>query len=254
MMFFFLTLVVLLIDYFIGALIPPTLYHQAKGFSYWHEYVIFPYLFLLVDGFTFFGVFGVFFPSVTGIFTGASMSADLKDPATAIPKGTFLAIATTSTMYAIIVIFTGFTIVAYATGNPGDIMFNNLTCEAASCPYGLINDYQTMSLSGALSHTGIKIEPLVYAGIFAATLSSGLGCYTAAPRIFQVWIFCIIYTLKTLFYSYTCTKKKIILIIKSRSLIFDKYYFRPFATTIWFLTSIGLEKVTDHQGIQDTDI
>ncbi len=186
MIFFFLTLVVSLIDYFVGALIPPTLDQMGRGFAYWHSYVIVPNLFPRWDGYNFFAVFGVFFPSVTGIFTGASMSADLKDPAKAIPLGTFLAIATTSTTYAIIVIFTGFTIVGYATGNPRDIIYNNVTCEASSCPYGLINDYQTMSMSGALSHTGIKIEPLIYAGIFAATLSSALGCYTAAPRIFQV--------------------------------------------------------------------
>jgi amino acid transporter len=189
MMFFFLTLVVSLTDYFIGALIPPTQYQMGRGLAYWHNYVIVPNLFPRWDGYNFFGVFGVFFPSVTGIFTGASMSADLKDPAKAIPIGTFLAIATTSTTYAVIVIFTGFTIVAYATGNPSDIIYNNITCEASNgCPYGLINDYQTMSMSGALSHTGIKIEPLIYAGIFAATLSSALGCYTAAPRIFQVFM------------------------------------------------------------------
>lgn len=189
MMFFFLTLVVSLIDYFIGALIPPTIDQKSKGFVYWHSYVIVPNLFPRWDGYNFFGVFGVFFPSVTGIFTGASMSADLRDPATAIPKGTFLAIATTSITYSIIVIFTGFTILGYATGNIADIKFNNMSCQAPSCPYGLINDYQTMSLSGALSHTGIRIEPLIYAGIFASTLSSALGCYTAAPRIFQVCIF-----------------------------------------------------------------
>lgn len=167
---------------------PPTDHQKERGLASWKGYVISNNLYPRWDGFNFFEVFGVFFPSVTGIFTGASMSADLKDPASAIPKGTFLAIATTSITYALIIVFTGSTIVAYSTGKIEDINYNNLSCDATKCPYGLINDYQTMSMSGALSHTSLKVDPLIYAGIFAATLSSALGCYTAAPRIFSVII------------------------------------------------------------------
>jgi amino acid transporter len=182
-----------LVDYFVGALIPPTKVQMEKGFAYWKGHVISNNLYPRWDGYDFFQVFGVFFPSVTGIFTGASMSADLKNPAKAIPVGTFLAIATTSTTYAIIIIFTGSTIVAYSTGDAEDVRHNNLTCGATKCPYGLINDYQTMAMSGGLSHTSLKIDPLIYAGIFAATLSSALGCYTAAPRIFKVFVFFMVF-------------------------------------------------------------
>ena len=103
MMFFFISLVIALIDYIVGAIIPPTVAQQAQGFAGWKQYVITPNLFPRWDGAHFFDVFGVFFPSVTGIFTGASMSADLKDPAGAIPIGTFLAIATNSIPYCLVI-------------------------------------------------------------------------------------------------------------------------------------------------------
>ena len=43
-------------------------------------------------GQNFFTVFGVFFPSATGVLSGINMSGDLKDPSSNIPAGTLAAL------------------------------------------------------------------------------------------------------------------------------------------------------------------
>ena len=44
------------------------------------------------EGETFFTVFGVFFPTATGVFAGINMSGDLQNPARNIPVGTMSAV------------------------------------------------------------------------------------------------------------------------------------------------------------------
>lgn len=108
------------------------------------------------------------------------MSADLKDPSTAIPKGTLSAIITTSISYILILVFLGCTFVRYSTGTANYLEFNELCTNATNCKYGLINDYQTMLLTSNTSF-------LIYLGIFISAMSSSLCCYVAAPRIFQAF-------------------------------------------------------------------
>ncbi|KAI2641634.1 amino acid permease-domain-containing protein [Hypomontagnella submonticulosa] len=53
---------------------------------------------------TFRELFGVLFSATSGIFAGASMSGDLRNPSQAIPKGTLWAMATTFVLYLVIIL------------------------------------------------------------------------------------------------------------------------------------------------------
>ena len=109
-------------------------------------------------GHTFFPVFALFFPAVTGIMAGVNMSGDLKDPSRAIPRGTFAAIGVSTLVYAAIT-------VGLAASVPRAVLLGS----------GFV--LKDRAWSGAL----------VYAGVFAATLSSALGSMMGAPRILQAF-------------------------------------------------------------------
>ena len=105
---------------------------------------------------SFMEVFAIFFPAVTGIMVGVSMSGDLKNPARDIPRGTLLAIGATSLVYLSVAAWLG----THAS-----------TSE-------LLSDYMIM-------HKLARWPVLILLGIYASTLSSALGSILAAPRTLE---------------------------------------------------------------------
>lgn len=106
------------------------------------------------SGTSFWVVFAVFFPAVTGVMAGANMSGDLTSPRKSIPKGTISAVILTTLIY-ISLVFT-----ASLLATPTEMASN----------YNLFIDKALFS-------------PIVLAGLLGATLSSALGSFIGAPRI-----------------------------------------------------------------------
>lgn len=105
-------------------------------------------------GISFWGVFAVFFPAVTGIMSGVNMSGELQNSRINIPKGTLSAIGVSSIIYLIL---------CWWVARVGS------TEE-------LVNNY-TIMLDLALW------KPAVLAGLLAATFSAALSSLVGAPRI-----------------------------------------------------------------------
>lgn len=105
---------------------------------------------------TFWLAFAVFFPAVTGIEVGTSMSGDLKDPSRSIPMGTIASIVVTAIVYFAAIYWLS----THAT--PDELINNSFVMQGvARWPF------------------------LIFLGVWAATLSSALGSIMAAPRTLQ---------------------------------------------------------------------
>lgn len=105
-------------------------------------------------GSSFWVVFAVFFPAVTGVMAGANMSGDLTDPRKSIPTGTISAVLLTSVIYFSLIF------VAALLATPDELVSNyNVFIDKSLFP------------------------PIVLAGLLGATLSSALGSFVGAPRI-----------------------------------------------------------------------
>ena len=101
-------------------------------------------------------VFAIFFPAVTGFTQGVSMSGDLKDPGRSIPRGTFLAVGISIVVYFSVAIL-------LAGVLPEDILRGDNTAMKRVARFGVLVD----------------------AGVIAATLSSAMASFLGGPRILQ---------------------------------------------------------------------
>lgn len=108
------------------------------------------------NGMSFESIFAIFFPAVSGFTVGVAMSGDLKDPKKDIPRGSLMAILVGFVVYLSLAILFAFRV-------DRNLLLTN---------YNFLIDVSLWS-------------PLVIAGVWAATLSSGLGGILGAPRILQ---------------------------------------------------------------------
>jgi len=105
----------------------------------------------------FWPVFAVFFPAVTGILSGVGMSGDLKDPGKSIPRGTIAAV-----------------LVGYAIYMAVPIALSRFVPDAAA-----------LRADSMMMQKCARWPWLILAGVWAATLSSAVGSFLAAPRVVQ---------------------------------------------------------------------
>lgn len=124
-------------------------------------------------------IFAIFFPAATGILAGANISGDLKDPQISIPKGTLVAVAITTASYLGMAFMTACVVARDASGDLAELAdWSFLNCADRDCSFGLHNSFQVIELVSIYG-------PIIYAGCFAATLSSALTSLVSAPKVFQ---------------------------------------------------------------------
>ncbi|XP_027143336.1 solute carrier family 12 member 10, tandem duplicate 1 [Larimichthys crocea] len=194
---FFIVLLVSFANYLVGTIIPPIPEKQAVGIFGYRSEIFIENLkpnWRGPEG-NFFQMFAIFFPSAIGILSGANISGDLKDPATAIPKGTLTAIFWTTLSYLIISATVASCAVRDASGNMTDILPGNITdgCVGLACNFGwnFTECTLTQSCEFGLANSSKVLGQvsgfyyLITAGVFAASLSSALGFLVSAPKVFQ---------------------------------------------------------------------
>jgi len=112
-----------------------------------------------VQPLSFWAVFAIYFPAVTGIDAGLNMSGDLAEPQRSIPRGTLAAVGVGFAVYLLQLL----------------VMAGQPRHELLMDPFGVLRDNAPGKIGGTL----------VILGVVAASLSSAVGSYLGAPRVLQ---------------------------------------------------------------------
>nr|CDJ93121.1 Amino acid permease-associated region domain containing protein [Haemonchus contortus] len=113
---------------------------------------------------SFWVLLAIYFPAVTGIFTGANMSGDLKNPQQSIPKGTIAATLTTSFIY-----------------------FSLAFVFGATIDGSVLRDKNGQSMGGTMVVASLSWPSawVLLIGSFLSTFGAALQCLCSAPRLLQ---------------------------------------------------------------------
>ncbi|MDH5371812.1 MAG: hypothetical protein OEX97_02595, partial [Acidimicrobiia bacterium] len=114
----------------------------------------------VADGVGFWPVFAVFFPAVTGIMAGVSLSGDLRQPERSIPRGSIVAVLVGFLVYLGTVIALGM------AATPEELVDDNLIW---------------FTLAGGIGF-------LIFPGLWGAIFSSAVGSVLGAPRTLEAMV------------------------------------------------------------------
>jgi solute carrier family 12 sodium/potassium/chloride transporter 2 len=156
---YFIMVIILgsIISIILGALQTPVDLEQLQWFGHYQGEPIIDAATGELEGFkpvTFWTVFAVFFPAVTGIMAGVNMSGELVNPRKSIPNGTLMAVILTALIYLVLIFI----------------------ASLMASEEQLVSDYYIFINRSAW-------KPIVTAGLLGATFSSALSSMVGAPRI-----------------------------------------------------------------------
>lgn len=141
-------------------------------------------------------LFGILFPATAGIFAGASMSGDLKNPSKSIPKGTLYGLLFTFISYSLVILSMGATISRQSLY----LNLNVVQSINVSPPIILMGEFATSFFSALMGVIGSakSLQALARDDIFPGLSIFGQGTKTSDDPILAI-IFTFILSQLTLF-------------------------------------------------------